>query len=1029
MRSDIQNIVLVSCLLFAMGGVSFSQRTDATFAGTVTDPTGAVLPGAEVQMINEGTAAVMTQITSETGEFLFGFLPAGVYTLKIIMPGFKGYESRSIPLGGAQNVRRTYILEVGSITDSVTVTGDAPLVNTISTEQRISVDTLEVKALPMMDRNITNILSVGSGLTRGRPTTDGMAGSRFRLNGLGGSSMSVSANGSDANGASGSPNISGYGGYNKIDVMSSESVAEVQVLKGVMPAEYGSAMGGHLSLITKSGTNEMHGSLFYRYEGSLLSARQPFLAREQNSVWNQYGGALGGPIKKDRVFFFAAYEGYRQRTTIASTPTVPTPLFRNILLTSLPFPETKLVLDYYPLPNQPYAEGDLLARWIGAGERKNDDDHVDFKIDYMVGGGTFSLSFTGSHPSQTKAQDQPLDPQVFTTSSQRAAATYVKGWGRWTSSTRAGYNRNWAERIDKFWYVRDPNKPETVPGWRRVKGISFPGLTGLRSENQTRGTAPSWQYEQQVAFFQGKHSLKFGALLSIPQGGRPGTDNGNASFQTLEDIQRNEMSAVSFGAGINPHIWRMTNFGFFVQDDWRTSRKLTLNLGLRYDRYGHYQVKPWHENLPASLPNFDGLLDAQRYIWGPLRPLDRPFDADPLSLGPRFGFAYTLDDNGDFVMRGGFGVNFQGFDAQTYEVSTGRTPYIPNSRPYTRAEIAARGLKYPNVYNEDLAKLVEAEGGGRPQIGNRWDPNSKPPYAMNYTLGFQRALTSTMMLETAYVGTRGVKFNMARTYNQLDRITGVRPNPDDQQGTYTDQSQQTNYNSWQTSLKQRLARGLSYSVNYTWGKALSYVGGDISPSFLGDTFGGIEDFNDVKIERTASGGDVTHQFVGNWVYNVPTPFANSAIARHILGGWGISGIYRAQTGEPLGVTQTGGRPDLLDMKGAVNKNCCSYGNLMYLNRAAFQELPVVRASNRTERRGHMANRALRAPGSWNLDISAGKSFSLAEGKSLEFKVDMLNAFNHVNYSGISTNMSAITFGQAISADPARAIQAQLRIGF
>lgn len=1030
MNPNIQKIVLVLLILVGVTSFGFGQRTTATVAGIVTDPSGAVLPGAEVQLVNEGTSGTLQQLTNETGEFLFDFVPAGTYTLKIAMQGFKTYESRSMPLGGAQNVRRTYVLEVGSVTESVTVTGEAPLVNTLSTEQRISLETLEVKDLPMRDRNITNIISIGSGLTQGRPTTDGMAGTRFRLNGLGGSSMSVTANGSDANGASGSANISGYGGYNKIHVMSSESVGEVQVLKGVMPAEYGSSMAGAMSVITKSGTNEWHGSLFHRYEGSALSARQATLATEANSVWNQFGGSLGGPIRRDRAFFFFAYEGYRQRTTVPSTPTVPTPRFREILLRYLPFQETKLVLDFYPLPNQPYGSDDLLARWIGPGARVNNDDHFDWKIDYLVGGGNLSLTFAGGHPYQSKAQDNPLNPQVFNTSSQRANLSYVRGWGRWTSSTHAGYNRNWADRTDQWWYTKDPNKPESVPGWRRVRAIGFPGMTSHRPENQTRGLIPSWQVEQQFSVLRGTHSFKFGGILNLLGGGRPGTETGSAiPFQTLDDIMRNEPSSVSFRSGINPFKWHMTNFGFFLQDDWRATRKLVLNLGLRYDRYGHYVAKPWHKNLPACLCNLGGLLDAKNFVWGPLRPENNPFNNDPLSLGPRFGFAYTVGNRGDFVVRGGFGVNFQGFDAQTYDVSTGRTPFIPNNKSWTRAESIARGFKYPNLYAEDLAKIAEAEGGGRPQIGARWNPNSKPPYAMNYTLGIQRALTSTMVLETAFVGTRGVKFNLARTYNEIDRITGLRPNPNDISGTYTDQSQQTNYNSWQSTLKQRFTHGFLFNAHYTWGKAMSYTGGDVSPSFLGDTFGGIEDFDQVKIERTTSGGDITHQFIAEWIYELRTPLGNSAVGRQVLGGWQISGIWRAETGTNLGVTQTGGRPDLLDIKGAVNKSCCSYGNLQYLNPAAFRRVDISRASNRTVRRGIMANRALRGPGSSTVDLSLGKNFAVGEGKKLEFKMDMLNALNHVNYSVISGSMDSITFGQAIGTDPPRAIQVQLRLSF
>ncbi len=425
----------------------------------------------------------------------------------------------------------------------------------------------------------------------------------------------------------------------------------------------------------------------------------------------------------------------------------------------------------------------------------------------------------------------------------------------------------------------------------------------------------------------------------------------------------------------------------------------------------------------------DGLIDAFHFVWGAPRDPLKPFNSDSISLGPRFGFAYTADSQGDFVVRGGFGVNFQGFDLQSYETQVTR-PNTPRSRTFSRAESAALGLKWP-FYNGDIADRVQADAMANPQLASatRDNPNTKPPYAMNYTLGIQRALTSSLVLETAFVGTRGVKFNMTRTANQLDRITGLRPNQNDIQVNYIDNSQQTNFNSWQTSLRQRMTYGLLFNAHYTWGKALSYTGGDTGHGSYGDTRGGIEDFDNVKIERSLSTGDVAHSLVLDWVYQAPTPFPNSAVARHLLGGWQFSGIWRAQTGVPIGVTQTGGRPDIVDIEGAVNPNCCSFGNLQYLNRAAFQLVPISTPSTRTVRRGHAGPAPFRGPGSSNVDISLGKSFSLGERRRLELKTDMTNVFNHTQYTDISTNLANVEFGQAIGTKAARIIQVQLRFAF
>jgi hypothetical protein len=301
---------------------------------------------------------------------------------------------------------------------------------------------------------------------------------------------------------------------------------------------------------------------------------------------------------------------------------------------------------------------------------------------------------------------------------------------------------------------------------------------------------------------------------------------------------------------------------------------------------------------------------------------------------------------------------------------------------------------------------------------------------MNYTLGLQRAVTSTTAVDLAFVGTRGVKFTLNRPYNTPDRITAIRPNPNDINGTYIDPSQQTNYNSLQTSLKQRLSKGLLFNVNYTWGKALGYTGGDIGQGFNGDTYGGIEDFWAVKIERGPNAGDITHNFSANWVYEVPTFFATSNAAKHILGGWQVSGIWRSQTGQPIQITQTGGRPDLVDINNAINTQCCSYGNIQWLNPAAFQLVPVVQASGRTARRGEMNVAALRGPGLWNLDLSIGKNVSLTENRKLELKADLSNALNHTEYfSSLGTNLSGVGFGRLTAARSPRTIQVQARIAF
>src|SRR6185503_2475902 len=231
-------------------------------AGLVVDTSGGALPGATIELVNEDTAVPeQPQVSGATGEFVFNYVPVGKYTLTISLSGFKIHKSTGVQLSAAQNARQRYQLEVGGIEENITVSGESPLVNALSPEQRINIAPLEVKNLPTANRNISNILAVGAGLTKQDAIEGGNGAVRLRLNGLGGSSMSITANGTDASGNAGSRQLSQYNGISKIDVVSIESVGEVQIVKGVIPAEYGMAMAGNLNIITKSGTNSSHGSL------------------------------------------------------------------------------------------------------------------------------------------------------------------------------------------------------------------------------------------------------------------------------------------------------------------------------------------------------------------------------------------------------------------------------------------------------------------------------------------------------------------------------------------------------------------------------------------------------------------------------------------------------------------------------------------------------------------------------------------------------------------------------------------------
>jgi Carboxypeptidase regulatory-like domain/TonB dependent receptor-like, beta-barrel len=1026
---------------------AWAQRTTATFQGIVVDPSGGILPGADIALTNEGTGIVEHQVTSATGEFQFNYVPGGSYTLAIAIDGFRTQTVKGIVLGAAQNVRRRFELEVGAIAENITVSGDAPLINTASTEQRITLESTELEALPVANRNITNLLNIGAGLTRQEAMVEGggtggtSAGTiRLRLNGLGGSATSITANGTEASGTAGTRSISTYNGVSKIDVVSIESVGEVQIVKGILPAEFGNALAGNLNVITKAGANAWHGSLFDRYEGAGLVAKPFFLKEKPTHTWNQGGGSLGGRLLRDRAFFFTAFEKYKLTRARELNAQVPTQRFRSLLSTAMPFPETRLMLDQYPLPTEPVSATALLGTFIGPGDVENSDDHLDTRVDVRLMGGNLSTTFTYGHPFLSQASTLPGLPTVFDTSSRRASASYALARGRWSSETRFGYNHAYLSRVNPGVLLLDPVKPGplevTGKNRRMLPTISFPGLQSIGIEAHIRGQQPSYSFEQQATLVTDKHAFKFGGLYATPRGGRLNVQGGNFSYLTEADVLANRPTSIEFRPVSIDSRWYNTNWGLFVQDDWRVNSKFVVNMGVRYDYFGRFRVNGVDPESTAGFVNLDGQPDPS-FTFGPPRSLDRIVEDDAgINLGPRIGFVYNPDGNGNTVVSGGWGLMFQSIDPQVFEgMQIGTTSGVPSVRTFSAVEVANLGLKYP-IYNEDMYQflLATTTSGPLSSVGPLMDPHIQVPVARVFTVGVQRALSSATVVNAAYLGTRGDHFRTYRRYNLPDRVTGIRPNLNLPQGTYLDDNGKTTYDSLQASIRQRVSRNLQFNLNYTWSATRANYDGDNSGPSVNDEARNVQDFFDIDSNWGPAIGDVTHNFIGDVIYQTPGAGWSSPLARHVLGSWQIAAIFRVRTGEPLTVTQSGrdaARPDVIDAANAVNKDCCDIGsnNMQYLNPAAFQLVPNNPVSRETSRAGNASTGQFRAPGLKNIDVSLGKFFNIGGQKRIEVRADILNALNWVNYVAVSTNRSASNFGQITGTAAARVAQLQARFSF
>jgi hypothetical protein len=1029
-----------------------AQVTTATFYGIVQDQTAAPVLAAKVTLTQEATAAVRQTTSDHRGEFVFTALPVGTYTLKIEKDGFKTYVRTGLALAASQSVRQPHVLEVGTMSELVTVESVAPLVNTVSAEQRETLGSQQVQELPLSRRNVTNVLRLSSGVDVG--------GGSVRINGQGKSGAAITVDGTDANSnPSEGRAMEQYGGRNYIDVMSIEAVQEVQLMRGILPAEYGGAVSGQVNLIAKSGTNSWRGSLFENYRSHIFNARNPFqvsraadgsVLPKNREVFNQFGGSLGGPVIRDRAFFFFTYEGYRESAFQRVNGDVPTAALRQRILTALPFPETKILLDTLPEPNVPVDAN--IGRFEGSGRRESTENHFVVKGDIqLTSAGRLTLAYTRNRPFglDPRYNLDGANDRTYDYAQDRVTAQYTHTHGRWISETRAGYNRSDMVRLDHFFSLMDPKKPETIEWQRRVPRLGIQGIG-------TWGEAEVWDMEggtgsidQKVSREAGRQLFKFGGRYVRYWGSRTNPENPFFQFVNLADLDANIPGTVNITFGSHgPHKSRMYEFGFFAQDDFRVNSKLVLNLGLRYDFYSNDVVKPTGD-VPVGVVNLSPATDLHKFDFGPARPLDRPTENDGwINLGPRLGFAFNPDAKGKMVFRGGFGIMYAPQVPALLRQSVGH-PVVPFRTINSRAEALQLGLRYP-MYAEDIRPIEEADvaASGRRLVFSVLDPHLQNPYTMNFQFDVQRSVGRDLMFEVGYVGVLGKKYPMHRRYNLPDRLTGVRPNPLlIPGGHYVDNSENTTYHSLQTSVRKRFSNSFSFDAHYTLGRGLSYTGGDVGVYYGTDVSENvIQDFFDLTNERQPTTGDVRHRFVGDLIYQTPELKSWAAPLRHALGGWQVSGIVTARSGQPMWVTQScsssyhcrpdylGGDPVFVDWRHNEITTGCRPGvhcDVQYIDRSIFALVPANRGV--AVRPGTAGKRLFRGPGAWNVDLSLAKNFKIKGESKIQFRADVFNVLNHVNFNNPvgspNLNISSSQFGRITGAASMRAMQMGVRFQF
>ena len=1024
------NFLIAAALTLPAGHVS-AQVTTATLYGVVQDSSGAILPGVNVVVTHQGTNLTRETVSDARGEFALPALPAGPYAIKIELAGFKTYDSRGLILNAGQTVRQTYSLEVGTLAETVTVAEAAPLVQTSSTAQVQSIS--EVTEIPVARRNLQNLVMLAPGVSSGDRAEGG--GRAFRVNGVGDGGSSVTVDGSNAQAGMENRGMGNHGAHNQIEIMSVEAVAEVQVVRGVLNAEYGGSIGGQVNMITRSGTNQFHGSLAHNFQHDAFSSRDPFLpstTAKPEIRFNQFGGSLGGPIIQNRLLFFATYEGYRENSGVTRQTNVPTQATRDRIMAALPFPETRLVLDLMPLPNVPINA--VSGQFVDAKRLIRRDNTLLGKVDFETGRGRLSVTASRMRPYARDPSALIGNDNTFQNASKRVSTQYVLTAGNWVSESRFGWNNSTFDRYPEFWVKESPTRgpqPVLSSAEKRIGSFAVSGVFSTPNTELVQMDYNSFNFDQKVTRIMGGHAVKLGVRWSRELGSKTNPQANGFTYNNLDDLLANRASAFLLAMGNPPHSAWLDQFGGFIQDDWRVNRKLVLNLGLRYDIYPAFGYKATSD-LGAEINNLMDPTDLRKMDFGPLRDPHDVVEPDLVNLAPRFGFAWTVDPAGETVVRGGAGI-FSTSHLMAQFQNAVAPPTSPVRQGWNATEIAARGVAWP-MYPEEANAIVLRDQAGRKTQYYLFQNDIKAPETVQATLDVQRQIGRKMMVSAGYVHTTGKNFPIIRNFaNAFDRETGARPNPAvTPGGWYLTSDGMMKYNAFETTFRVNAFHGLSTNLHYTLSSGEGQQGGSLVGNFnssLGDAYFQTQDFFDPDFDISPLTDEARHRVVGSAIYALPWLADRTDVLGKVLGGWQLSGVVNIRSGEPMRISQPSGignsRPDY---NGGNQVFEDWRDTLQYLDRSAYTLVPTFPRTTATVRPGTQNPSQLQAPGRRRVDLTVAKTFVLRHVQ-LQVRAESFNAFNWRLYNDPVSNISAANFGRITGVSATRTGQIGLRLTF
>ncbi len=1052
-------LTLSVCACLPFTSLLIAQGVTGIILGTVQDSSKAAVPGASITVTNILTGETRNLTSDASGQYIATSLNVGRYRVEIRHEGFKAFVSEGITLEVNQNIRIDARLTVGALAESIEVKADAAQVDTYQTQVGSMVDTNRVNDLPLNGRNVYDLAITLPGVANTRfSTVSDSGGNYMNVNGSRSRSSTFLLDGGFnndmwRNSGSSSPNP--------------DAVQEFRLITSNFNAEFGRSPGAVFNVVLKSGTNEIHGSVWEFLRNDKLNARIFFQPTVSPLRQNQYGFAAGGPVIRNKTFVFGSFQGLRVRSqAFVNSATPPTAVERagdfsaspasqlpNDPLTGKAFPGAQIpasrldpvaktiISRYVPLPNRP--DGRLEA----SGSSKDNEDHYLVKMDHLLNtnhkvyGSLFWIKGSSYQPfpSSTQVPNYADNTTGYTQRnilvnedwiiSPRTFNQFQFSYSKRDTPIIDLYQHSWADYGSKVVLGATPARPPQL----FINGRWQMGTFGANGQIQS-----SFGLSDNLSMTRGSHTVKIGFWylrgvfdeLGNWLGAGQVRFTGGFTRSTLADFMLGQAASFRQNNGLN-RTFRSDSYHAYVQDDWRIHPRVTLNLGLRYelnspmystiDELATFRFNQQSTLIPAA-PRGQVFYGDEGIPRGMMK-------VDKNNFAPRIGIAYDPTGKGRTAIRAGYGIfyavsfanvtsNLQG-QPFLIDVTAFGTPNLVD--PWANVP---GGTPFPYTLDKKNPKF------SLPLTANYFDENAVSPYVQHYSLAVEQQLTSTLTVQAAYVGNTSRKLLFQRDANTPIFGPGSTAGNVNQRRPYLPASfaqiahvlsgSNANYNSLQTSFRQRVFHGFSINGSYTWSKSMDEISDDI----FGATAVTLVDSNDRRRDRAPSSFNPAHVFVMSYLWQIPEVGRWGWFGKQVASGWQLSGITRFEAGTPL--TFTAGSDRNLD--GNANDRADLAGNpaisgsrtrdeqlLRYFNTAAFA-LPALGTA------GTSGRSILLGPGASTWNLSAFKTFVPFEKHKLQFRTEMFSAFNHPNFGNPNTALNSSNFGRILGAGGARVVQ-------